>query len=181
MPVTDSARVRDDAWLRTQVESHQSGLLRYAASLTQNTEESAEIVQETYFRLWVHRRKVDAESARPWLFRTCRNLCFDYWRRRKGSPVDVIDSFDLDQLPADTESVDDAHMDSGAEIVAALLELPELQREVLRLRYQSDLSYKEISQITGKSVSHIGVAVHSAIAALRKHFVRAQLANGGDI
>jgi RNA polymerase sigma-70 factor (ECF subfamily) len=46
--------------------------------------------------------------------------------------------------------------------------LPERQREVLRLRYHEGLSYQEISDITGCSVSHVGVILHSALQALRR-------------
>ena len=46
--------------------------------------------------------------------------------------------------------------------------LPKNQREVLRLKFQCDLSYKEISAITQLSVTNVGFLIHTAIKTLRK-------------
>jgi RNA polymerase sigma-70 factor (ECF subfamily) len=45
--------------------------------------------------------------------------------------------------------------------------LPENQREVIRLKFQSDLSYKEIAEITNLSVSNVGFLLHTGIKRLR--------------
>ena len=49
--------------------------------------------------------------------------------------------------------------------------LPKNQREVLRLKFQSDLSYKEISEITQLSVTNVGFLIHTAIKTLRKEML----------
>ena len=45
--------------------------------------------------------------------------------------------------------------------------LPARQQEVLQLKFQNDLSYQEISEITKLSVSHVGVLIHTALKTLR--------------
>ena len=45
--------------------------------------------------------------------------------------------------------------------------MPELEREVLRLKFEDGLSYKEMSAVTGKSVSHVGVLLHTALKRIR--------------
>lgn len=45
--------------------------------------------------------------------------------------------------------------------------LPDHQREVLRLKFLSELSYREISDITGLSVSNVGYLIHTGLKALR--------------
>lgn len=53
-------------------------------------------------------------------------------------------------------------------LVGQLMEsLSENQREVLRLKFQSGLRYREISEITGLSVSNVGFLLHTAIKTLR--------------
>jgi RNA polymerase sigma factor (sigma-70 family) len=52
-------------------------------------------------------------------------------------------------------------------LLAFVQELPARQQEVLRLRFQGALSYREIASVTGASVSHVGVLLHGAMAALR--------------
>lgn len=46
--------------------------------------------------------------------------------------------------------------------------LPENQREVIRLKFQTEMSYQEISEVTGLSVSNVGFLIHTAIKTLRK-------------
>ena len=46
--------------------------------------------------------------------------------------------------------------------------LPERQQEIVRLKFQNGLSYREISRITEMSVSNVGVTLHNAIKAIRK-------------
>ena len=54
------------------------------------------------------------------------------------------------------------------EIFRLLESLPKNQREVVYLKFQSDLSYKEISEVTKLSVSNVGVLIHTALRAIRK-------------
>ena len=54
------------------------------------------------------------------------------------------------------------------QIFQALDSLPESQREVIRLKFQHGMSYKEISEITGLSVSNVGYQMHIGIRALRQ-------------
>ncbi|MBT4814249.1 MAG: sigma-70 family RNA polymerase sigma factor [Lentisphaerae bacterium] len=46
--------------------------------------------------------------------------------------------------------------------------LPERQQEVVRLKFQNEFSYKQISEIMGLSVSNVGYLIHTAIHTLRK-------------
>ena len=52
--------------------------------------------------------------------------------------------------------------------------LPPNQQEVLRLKFQSGFSYKEISRITAHSVSHVGVLIHHAVTRLRAEYAAQQ-------
>lgn len=53
------------------------------------------------------------------------------------------------------------------EVLAVLRTLPAGQQEVVRLKFQSDLSYREISDITGHSVTNVGNLLHTALATVR--------------
>ncbi len=48
--------------------------------------------------------------------------------------------------------------------------LPPRQQEVLQLKFQNDLSYQEISEITKLSVSNVGVLIHNALKTLRERY-----------
>ena len=52
-------------------------------------------------------------------------------------------------------------------IMAILTTLPTNQQEVLRLKFQSDMSYAEISEITTLSVSNVGFLIHTGLKTIR--------------
>ena len=57
--------------------------------------------------------------------------------------------------------------DSAAQVLDLVDRLPANQQEVIRLKFQSGLSYREISRVTGLTVSHVGVLIHTGIKAIR--------------
>lgn len=57
--------------------------------------------------------------------------------------------------------------ENQSRVIALVSSLNENQQEVIRLKFQEGFSYKEISEITGHSVSHVGVLIHEAVAKLR--------------
>ena len=54
----------------------------------------------------------------------------------------------------------------------ALALLPENQQEVIRLRFQNGLSYKEIAGVTKLSVSNVGYLIHTGIKAIREKLAK---------
>ncbi len=63
--------------------------------------------------------------------------------------------------------------DSHARILRFMEALPENQREVVRLKFQNDLSYKEIAEVTELSVSNVGFLLHTALKTLRSRLIAA--------
>ena len=55
-----------------------------------------------------------------------------------------------------------------ADILKILSTLPANQQEVIRLKFQSDMSYAEISQITNLSVSNVGFLIHTGLKTIRE-------------
>lgn len=80
----------------------------------------------------------------------------------------------LNEVDIQTKSADgptpQRQAESG-ELCAVLLQcvetLPPAQREVVRLKYQSELSYEEIAHITSRTVTAVGVLLHEAVKNLR--------------
>ena len=55
--------------------------------------------------------------------------------------------------------------------------LPASQQEVMRLKFQNELSYKEISQVTGLSVTNVGFLIHAGLRTIRQTMLPQQHAN----
>lgn len=166
------SRTRSE-WLRSLLVAHEARLLRYARRwLTE--ESSREVVQESFMRLW----KEDANDLQgretEWLFCVVRNLAIDVAKKESrvnkkfaSGSQDGVDI--LDQLPSPARSPDDALVEVQQEsaVLRSLASLTESQQEVMRLKFQEGFSYKEISSITGHSVSNVGVLIHEAMKKVR--------------
>ncbi len=55
-------------------------------------------------------------------------------------------------------------------VLSMIDRLPPNQKEVIRLKFQSGFSYKEISRITQLSVTNVGFLIHTAVKAMRREF-----------
>jgi RNA polymerase sigma-70 factor (ECF subfamily) len=58
-----------------------------------------------------------------------------------------------------------------SEILMVVQTLPKNQREVIYLKFQCDLSYKEISDITKLSVTNVGFLIHTAVRNIRQQML----------
>ena len=156
------------SWFDQAVRRYQKPLTRYVRNILRNLESAREIVQETFLRLWKNGLVEEGPPLRIWLYRTCRNLAIDILRKegkmrllKEGEENDLVCP---DELPA--EKIEKQQLKAG--LLQQLDTLPEKDQEVLRLKFQEELSYQEISEVTGHSVSHVGVLLHTAILTLRK-------------
>jgi RNA polymerase sigma factor (sigma-70 family) len=81
---------RDERLLRTLYAEHGGPLLGYAERLTGGDRQQAEdVVQETLVRAWRNAERLEAGSARPWLFRVARNIAIDRARARRSRMADA--------------------------------------------------------------------------------------------
>lgn len=64
-----------------------------------------------------------------------------------------------------------ANKEAAAGLLKQLAALPDRQQEILRLKFSGGLSYKQIAEVTGLTVSNVGVILHTAIGKLRKQML----------
>ncbi len=157
---------------RELVESAQADyegpLTGYAAGLLGGDWDRArDVVQDTFIKL--HRQDPSMIQGRlkSWLYTVCRNRSIDILRKENpmlSSAGEVFESLN-DAAPDPSRAMEER--ERHAEVMALLERLPENQREVIRLKFQGDLSYKEISDVTGLSVSNVGFLIHTGIKRLR--------------
>jgi RNA polymerase sigma-70 factor (ECF subfamily) len=151
-------------WIAKAMDAHEARLLRYATWLMGDLEIAREVVQETFLRLCKeqHISKI-ADYLVQWLFTVCRNVAFDI--RKKEARMTP-----LNDVHIGVDSRLDEKQTAG-EIFRMLDRLPKNQREVVYLKFQCDLSYKEISEITKLSVTNVGFLMHTALTKLRKELL----------
>jgi RNA polymerase sigma factor (sigma-70 family) len=160
-------------WVRSAVSRFEGPLTLYAARLLGDNERARDVVQDTFLRLCVQdRTEVEARLA-EWLFTVCRNRALDVLRkeRRMTRLSDDQVATHTSHEPGPPDIVEQA--DSAARVLHLLEHLPEKQRDVIRLKFQNGFSYREISRISGHSVTNVGFLIHTGLKTLR-----AQLADG---
>ena len=100
-----------------------------------------DIVQETFIRLIRHlKRHGTLEHVRSWLYRVALNMCKDYWKsasyRSEGlAGEEMPDAYD--PAPGAEELVE--RQETSLEIATSLESLPDIQQEVISLRFFHDL------------------------------------------
>ncbi len=107
----------------------------------------------------------------PWAIRVAHNLCMDHFRKsRQQVPVTLPDGQDITYLfGAGDMASDGIEKRQVHDSVRQLVEgLPEEQREVIVLRIYADLSFKEISELTGVSINTALGRMRYALINLRK-------------
>jgi len=115
----------------------------------------------------------------PWAIRVAHNLCMDHFRRtRQNIPVTMADGTDIGHLlPAITDNAAEAmeKRQVHAGVRHLVEQLPEEQREVIIMRMYGDLSFKEISDITGVSINTALGRMRYALINLRRMIAEKQM------
>ena len=159
----DMSKENKDSWFRKCVFTNERRLIRYTMKLIATLEPSKEIVQESFLKLW----KQNFPNSSPyypvaWLYRVSRNAAIDYIRQNKGKEY-LEDASELISTPCLNEKLLEKSI-----ILKTIKKLPKKQQKVMVLKFQEDLSYQEISEITGLSGSNVGYLIHESIKALRE-------------
>lgn len=155
-------------WIRSAVSQFEGRLVRYAAQITGDVESARDVVQDTFMKLCAEQQAdLDGHLAQ-WLFTVCRNRALDVNRKEKRMTT-ITDKQAATQPGREREQAAVAEQQEDTQRILRLVDgLPDNQREVVRLKFQNGLSYREISTVTELSVSNVGYLLHTAIQRLRK-------------
>ncbi len=151
--------------LRSLFEREESGLLRFAFSLTGRRAVAEEIVQEVFLQLHTHWSQVS--QPRAWLVRSVRNRAFDHLRKSRRETLGSVHE-SLDSMPGDGESPDELmiRFETLSQLRQLVGQLPEKDQRLVRMKYFEGLKYREISQRTGLTVSNVGFRLHQVLKKL---------------
>jgi RNA polymerase sigma-70 factor (ECF subfamily) len=159
-------------------EQLEPGVRRFVRRLIGGGDIEDDIVQDVFIALYRNLDRIDpVEKLRPYLYRIARNRCYDELRRqRRFDPLSLDEESDfggtslMDTVTDDTTSTPDetAHwLMLHVEVKQAIDRLPELQRQVLILYSEENLSYGEIAEVMNTSVGTVKSRLHYAKRSLR--------------
>jgi len=161
------AQQRDQEAFAQLYEEHFDRIYRYVTLRIGDEMEAEDLTQQVFLNalrsISSFRWKGIPFSA--WLFRIARNQAVDYLRKKKrtAAPLDesLASSGDSPQLAAERKL-------DIERLLSATKQLTEAQREVISLRFTSELSIAQVAEVMGKSQGAVKALQHSAIVALRK-------------
>jgi len=141
--------------------------LGYALRLTGDREVAEDVVQEAFMKL--HAQFDQVQTPRRWLYRTVHNLALNQRRHSaKLVPLHPVEDGEgsLNDPAPDPAPLPDEQIIrlEGIGLVRICLEtLDARSRELIRLKFNEELSYQEISTRTGLTVGHVGYLLHHAL------------------
>jgi RNA polymerase sigma-70 factor (ECF subfamily) len=166
-PSANGQPVDDRGWVCAAVERHERSLVAYALHLTGHADAARDVVQETFARLLAAERAEVEPRLAQWLFTVARNLAVD--RKRKERRMSLLDDTPAHVYASRSPAPADAaeRSDSLSAVLESLATLPPVQQEVVRLKFQGGLSYREIGDVLDLSATNVGFILHTALKAVR--------------
>ena len=155
-------------WVQSAVQQYEGRLLRYAAQITHDVDRARDVVQDTFLALCRENPDVVEGHLAEWLYTVCRNRALDVQRKEKRMQTITAEQTAAQASQEAGQAAVAERNDSAAQILRLVERLSANQREVVRLKFQNGLSYKEISRITELSVTNVGYLIHTAIQKLRQ-------------
>ncbi len=163
------AKQRDEAAFAKLYEAYFDKVYRYVALKIGDRVEAEDIAQQVFLNALksISSYQIKETPFSAWLFRIAHNQIVDHLRK-KSKRVNIP----LEDAPPQTGGEDPEEMTEDKfdmeKLNEATRKLTDLQREVISLRFASELPINEVARIMGKSEGAIKALQHSAILALRR-------------
>lgn len=148
-------------------EKYADDIFRYCYYRTSDRERAKDLVQDTFTRSWEYLSKGhDVENIRAFLYRIANNLIIDGFRKKKTVSLEDLTEQGFDPGFDSTERM--RNQFDGALLMQQLKYLPSNYRDVVIMRFVSELTVKEIAVALNEKENNISVRLHRAIDKLRK-------------
>lgn len=160
----------------TLLKRHQERVYNYILRIIKNEDVANDIFQDTFMKAIVTIRQgryTDSGKFPAWISRIAHNLIIDYYRQEKSENQQSCDADDTDILnrkELSEETIEDIIISEQIQDDVRYLieELPDAQREVLKMRYYKNMSFKEIAEATKVSINTALGRMRYAILNMRR-------------
>jgi RNA polymerase sigma-70 factor (ECF subfamily) len=169
--LVDRLRKGETAAGEALVRKYYQPLVRYLQRLVGNEQLAEEMHQQTWLSVLEHLDRFDARHVtggfKAWLFRIATNKANDYWRSsgRERAAKDGLRRMTDEQLPAADFRLEGTEQEQ--KLKWAIEQLPDAQKQVLMLRYYSNLKFIEIAEMLGCPLNTALGRMHKAMLKLK--------------
>src|SRR6266853_1805342 len=169
----------DGGALTELVDKYKRPVMNVVYRMLRDATEAEDLAQNVFVQVYksAHRYEVSAKFS-TWLFTIARNLCLNEIRRRSRHPADSMDASHPEQAGQPWKQFEDRKTLSPPDsllqgeletkIEHVLAELPENQRTAILLCRQDELSYEDIAEVLGCSLSATKSLIHRGRETLKQ-------------
>jgi RNA polymerase sigma-70 factor (ECF subfamily) len=147
-------------------EAYFDKIYRYVTLKLGDEMEAEDVTQQVFLNTLqsISSFKWKGKPFSAWLFRVAHNQVVDHLRKKKGATLPLDESLPASDSP---QQMAEDKLDIER-LLSATRRLTEAQREVISLRFTSELPIAEVARVMGKSEGAVKALQHSAILALRR-------------
>jgi RNA polymerase sigma-70 factor, ECF subfamily len=145
-------------------------------------EDARDVCQETFLRAFRALGGFRGQAKfSSWLYRIALNLCRDWVRRQRRTPVvqlpEDVDVIELAASREPTEPIEElvARRDLTRAVEKAMARLPEEQRTAIILKEYHGLTFQEIADLVGCPLSTVKTRLYQGLSVLRRQLDRAHV------
>ena len=161
------------------VEKYKQPVMNFVFRSLRDETEAEDVAQNVFLQVYKSRARYERTAKfSTWLFTIARNLCLNEVRRRSRHPAESLEETYPENEDAPARQYEDKkiflptenilHGELARKIEEALAELPETQRTAILLCRQDELSYEEISDVLGCSLSATKSLIHRGRETLKE-------------
>ncbi len=156
------------------IERYKKLIFNTAYRMMGNKEEAEDVSQEAFIRIYNSLSKYNPEfKFATWALRITTNLCLDHLRKRKGETVPIDEQYDLGdgKLTPEEEYI---RKEKQKLVQNAISKLPDKYKEFLIMFHHRNLSYQEIMDITGESLTIVKNRLYRARQMLKESLMNTE-------
>ena len=154
-------------WITEAMALYERALVGYVHGFTGSEDQARDIVQDAFIKL-CQKSKDDFDGGlKAWLYKVCRNGALQLLRKENRMTELTDETMSLQSEKSPSPDVSTEKKDQYRHMMSLIGSLPTKQQEVIRLKYNHQLSYKEISDIAGLTVTNVGRLLHTGLQNLR--------------
>ena len=150
------------------VDDFSDAVYRFLLKNIRDVDVAQDLVQDSFMKLWIRRKEVNAKKRKSYLFSTAYHTMIDHIRKHERmTTIEGNEHY----IPSTSENYSDLK-----EILDEAIQLlPDVQRSVVLLRDYEGYSYKEIGEITSLNEAQVKVYIYRARLFLKKYIVSPDL------
>ncbi len=169
--IKEYLKTQNSAYFDVLYKRYSGKIYGKSISLLKNEAKAADATQEIFMKILLNLSKFSGKSRfSTWIYSITYNFCIDLIRREKKDPSILVD--DISRSHDKEEDVNDSFLleMKVKRLKVILEEIPTMDKSILLMKYQDELSIKEISEMIAKSESAVKMKIKRAKQKFRKTY-----------